>query len=120
MHIELTDEDIAIVTPTSNFKGPETIQEARENVILLNEAVQKGGIAALIYLPTHYVNAEATRYYKTYAPNLPAALIADSFFKRMIGNFLLPLANPQRPIKLFSNREEALAWLKATLAHIEA
>tara|TARA_B100000378_G_scaffold278363_1_gene281334 strand:- start:164 stop:544 length:381 start_codon:yes stop_codon:yes gene_type:complete len=121
MHVELTDDGILKITPATDFKGPETIEQAQENIRSLHEKVDdldkiKGTLA---HMPSHYINAEATRHYKLHARMVPTAMIADSFFKRMIGNFMLVLSDPGRPVRLFSDEAEALEWLHQAIAKHE-
>ncbi len=104
------ESDILYIYP-KKVNGPETLEQATENLetALLHVGETIKGLVAV--MPNHYINAEVTRYYKTHIPNIPIALVADSFFKRMIGNFLLTLASPKRPTKLFSDEKEATAWV---------
>jgi hypothetical protein len=46
---------------------------------------------------------------KTYSKT---ALIVTSPISKIIGNFFLGLNKPLKPTRLFTNKEEALAWLK--------
>ncbi len=41
-----------------------------------------------------------------------AAIIENSFFSKMLINFFLKLTNPKIKVKAFSDKEEALKWLK--------
>lgn len=41
-----------------------------------------------------------------------AALIVTGDISRLIGNFFLGFNKPLKPTKLFSNKEDALKWLK--------
>ena len=43
---------------------------------------------------------------------LAVALVVGSQLSRAIGNFMLGLNKPAMPIRLFSDEEQAIAWLK--------
>lgn len=44
-----------------------------------------------------------------------SAVVVDNLAYRMIANFYLTFNKPKRPYKVFSNREEAVKWLKQYL-----
>lgn len=112
MHVEFfEDQGIITVNPVEGFKGPEAIEHAKENLGEFETRLGNALKGALVFLPPFYINAEATRFYKKNGPNIPIVLVADSFFKRMIGNFLFSMINASRPIKLFAVEEEARTWL---------
>lgn len=45
-------------------------------------------------------------------PTIAEAVIARSLAHKLVVNFLIKFANMGRPMKLFSNEREAVAWLK--------
>lgn len=108
------EKGLLIIRPHEGFRQAETLEHARENIEISLELV--GSYAnikgILAFMPDHYINVEITRYYKQNVPNVPIAMVGDSFFKKMIGNFLMILNSPDRPIRLFTNEEEALLWLE--------
>lgn len=110
MRITYQDPGIVVVHPMADFSGPETLIHAQENLAVIEkfDFELKG---ALFHLPPYYVNTEATRYYGKNAPHLPVSMVADSFVKKMLGNFLLKLITMKRPMKMFGTEEEAMAWL---------
>ena len=99
------------IKPNEDFKGRESLEHAKENI---NTGFQMCGNnlkAVIAEMPSHYINAEVTLFYKKNVPNVPLAMIANSSFKVMIGNFLLSLGRPERPTALFKNHEDALEWV---------
>jgi hypothetical protein len=104
-------ENILYISPPDSFKGPEQKEHAEENItsILSKAGDTVKGIMA--YLPRHYISAEATLYYKKQTPDIPIALIEDSFFKRMLGNMIFSIGSSNRPLKMFGNDKDAYAWL---------
>ena len=111
MLAELTEEGILIITPPPGFKGPETLEHAKENITMFKERLGDNVKGILAFLPNHYINAAATRYYRENRPQVPGALIEDSMIKRMVGNFLLSLSTSAAPMRLFNDEEKARFWL---------
>ena len=112
MRGELNDNGILTIWPKEEFKGPETIEQATENLVFLEEEIGIARVKAVMaYLPKHYINVAATRYYRENCPHFPIAFISDSSFKKMLGNMLLNIGNKSRPTRLFMNKEDASEWL---------
>lgn len=99
-----------------DFQNRITVAHAEENVQALSTFgnALKGFIA---YMPDAYVCVAVVSYYKKNAPNIPMALVADSVFKRMIGSFMLKLGTQNRPVKLFTDDEEAIQWLRTKIGN---
>lgn len=102
---------ILTIKAHENFKRAETLEEAKHNIEMGIANAKADTKAILIEMPNHYVSAEVTRYYKNNTPNLPMALVANSFFKKMIGNFILSFDSPERPTRLFTDFESGKKWL---------
>lgn len=119
MDVELNNEGILVIIPPSGFKGPETLEHAMENIETFNAFPELEVKAMLAYLPAHYVNAAATRYYKQHRPNVPCALIEDSPIKKMIGNFMLSLNRADAPVRMFKDVELATNWLREEISSRE-
>tara|TARA_R110000850_G_scaffold181226_1_gene306609 strand:+ start:226 stop:609 length:384 start_codon:yes stop_codon:yes gene_type:complete len=115
MQFKLHVNGIVVITPPEDFAGPETLEHAIENIESRNEYAEGKLKAVLAHLPNHYVNTAATKYYKQETPDVPIALVGDSAFKTMIGNFMLKLVRPGRPIKLFTEEADAMTWLEQEL-----
>ncbi len=117
MNVELKEDGILLIHPPTDFKGPETIEYARENIDLLRNEIGIDRVLGIIaHMPAHYVNAEASRHYRKNAPPVPTAMVADSFFTRMMGNFLLALNSRERPMKLFATEAEGRQWVREKVA----
>lgn len=119
MDIELNDEGVIIVNPREGFKGPETLEIAKENLASLELNCKNDLKGGLFFLPPYYVNAEATLHYGKHAPMVPVALVGDSFIKVMVGKFLLSLITAKRPIKIFSTENEAWEWLRKKILEMD-
>lgn len=120
MQIELDDAGIITVNPVEGFNGPETIEIAKENLASIEEVAKDKLKGAFFYLPPYYVNVEATRYYGKHAPHVPVVLVGDGIIKKMVGNFLLSLMTPNRPIKMFADPVEARTWLENKIKEFDA
>ena len=110
------DNKIVRISPPENFKGPELLEHATENISALREHTANDINGILGFLPEHYVKTEANRYYKEYSPNVPIAMVGKSFLKKMIGNFFLSIQSGERPMKIFDSEDDALQWLEAKIA----
>ena len=55
---------------------------------------------------SYFASTEGTRQL------IAAALIANSYLSRIIGNFFLTFNKPLIPTRLFTDREEARQWLR--------
>lgn len=119
MQTELNEEGIIIVHPMPDFKGPETLEIAKENLDSLKKEARDKLKGALFHLPPYYVNAEATIYYGKNSPQVPVALVGNTFIKVMVGKFLLSLMTSKRPIKIFNDEESALEWLRKKMKEVD-
>lgn len=64
------------------------------------------------------ISREARHYYagqEAAASASAVALIVDTPVSKVLGNFYLGLSNPILPSRLFSSKDDALAWLKGYL-----
>lgn len=111
MEAELNSDGILTISAPKDFKGRETLEHAQENIQMF-ASIEPGLVKGIIgLLPSHYIDSKATRYYKEFRPSLPVALISDSAIKTMMGNLLLAMSNNSAPMKLFSNKDDGMAWL---------
>ena len=116
MEVELTEDGILIITPPKGFKGPETLEHAKENINVLKTHFQEKLKGIMALLPEHYVNAKANAYYKENTPEVPIAMVGKSFLKKMIGNFFLSMMASNRPMKIFDDSTEAMNWLEEKIS----
>ena len=93
----------------------------------LDDAIAKTAKIATIYGDKKYpfliygenirsMSRDSRSYYGTGdgARNIAAmAIVALSPLSRVLGNFFVGLSKPLYPVKMFDNKEEALAWLQA-------
>lgn len=117
MDFAFEEEGILVISPPTDFNETETLEHAKENVEYGMTLVADQLRGILAYMPKHYVNAAATSYYKKNVPDVPVAMVAHSFFQRMIGNFMLSIESANRPVKLFATEEEARKWLKSRMEY---
>jgi len=66
-------------------------------------------------------DARATVTIKEANENLIAqAILIQSLANRIVGNFMIKFHKPLAPTRLFSNRDEAIAWLRERMKEDEA
>ncbi len=111
MVLEFTSDGILQISPPDNFRGPETLTHAQENIKAFSKIPVELIQGILAFLPKHYINSDATRAYNKVRPMVPIALVSDSRIKTMMGNILLTFNIRSSPMKLFSDEKEALKWL---------
>ena len=116
MCFEFIEENgILIGRSNSSFKGPENVGQAQENLESMKSNTGSAMKAAVIHVPEHYIPVAVTNIYKESPFNVPIALIADTFFKRMQAKFLLALQRDSKPMKVFKDKEAALSWVNSIL-----
>lgn len=119
MHLILRADDILEMAVPSNWKEPDTLETARENVALLFQVLEGKNCAILVEPINNHLNREILACYREVGKKSTAtALLTNSFSSRIVGNVYLKLMKmtigtkrPTRPIKLFNNKEDATQWL---------
>lgn len=92
-----------------------TIKEARRLVEALSEFT-RGDPHLILKIPgRHSVSDKEARSYIASAEgmqySIAEAIVAGNMGHRIMGNILLNIDNPPKPIRVFSGEEEAVAWL---------
>jgi len=95
----------------------------REKAIIFFEECKKlsGGVAKPVLIDAKdmlVVDRKARQYFSSEAAvsiTKAAAILIGSPISQVIGSFFIGLNRPPFPIKLFSDRDEAIAWLKGFL-----
>lgn len=95
----------------------DTIESAKENIQILGELAGEGNRPPLFvdFRNIKSQTADARAYYageEAAKCMCAVALMAEGPISRMVGNFFVGLNKPKVPLKLFSNREDAFAWLR--------
>jgi hypothetical protein len=93
--------------------------EAAKEIVALRKTMTRG----VAYPSVAYINfikvvtKEARKYFaeETTGQLVKLALITDSGFSKILGNIFLTLDNPVMPTRLFTNKEEAILWVKKGL-----
>ena len=91
------------------------LEAAKETVALRKKFT--GGIPypALAYIKhVKVISKEARTYLADEGSDelTKGALVTDSGFSRILGNMFLALDKPKMPTRMFTNKEEAIQWLK--------
>ena len=93
------------------------LEAAVETVRLRKEITQNQPIRGLLFISNlKAISEEAKKYFASEEAleNVEKfALVSDSVFTMLIANTYLKLVPPKVPSKMFTNKEDALKWLKA-------
>jgi len=92
-----------------------TLEDAKENIQAINKVA--GGIKSPVLVDIRKSSGaakEARKYFSS--PEVATvqsavAMLIDSGFSKLMGNFFIGLNKPLFPLKLFTNMDEALEWL---------
>jgi hypothetical protein len=90
--------------------------KAAKEVVALRLKLQKGRTYKGLVYVTHIkvVGDDAKKFLakEGYEGVEKAALVSNSVFMTMLGNVFISFNKPIKPTRLFSNKEDALKWLK--------
>jgi hypothetical protein len=96
-----------------------TLADAQETMAAYEKVNQGKRLPLFIDTMTmRSLSREARHYYaseEAAAVASAAAIIIGSPVSRVLGNFYLGLSNPHLPSRLFTDEDEALAWLRGFL-----
>ncbi len=99
----------------------ETLEMAKEHVQLGRELIGDDGPRPMLLVfggMSNLTSAARDYYAKGAKPKRNTdklAMVIDSHVSRVLGNIFLGLNRPSIPIKLFTNEDEAVDWLKSGL-----
>jgi hypothetical protein len=115
--IEMRDDGILHL----HADGDNTVDIKLYNILISSIGEMTGGkkvpilsTAGELTIP----NEEVRKYMADPKANpycLANALIAPSLAQKLFSNIFIQIMRPARPIRLFKNKEEAIAWLKTFL-----
>ncbi len=97
-----------------------SLEDAQETMAAYNKV--RGGKRLPLFIDTknqRSFSREARHYYaseEAAAVASAAAIIVGTPVSRVLGNFYIGLSNPLLPSRLFTDEDEAMAWLKGFLA----
>lgn len=121
--ITAREDHILEITFNEDWNETDTIEVAKENVEMLKKAIGgRKGVAILGVVPNYYMSKEVlSYYYNEVLGDVARVLLIKSFAARIVGNLYLSLAGmgakgDSIPTKLFSEKEEAILWLKEQIA----
>lgn len=96
-----------------------TLEDAQQTMAAYNKV--RGGKRLPLFIDTktqRSFSREARKYYaseEAAAAASAAAIIVGTPVSRVLGNFYLGVSNPHLPSRIFTDEDEALAWLKGYL-----
>jgi hypothetical protein len=91
------------------------LEAAREIVAMRKKVVKGVSYPALAFIKNlKVVSKEARKYFAEEGTEgmTMGALLTDSGFSKILGNLFLAIDKPKMPVRLFTNIEEAIIWLK--------
>jgi hypothetical protein len=90
------------------------LQAAIEIVSLCEKLADGKLYPPLIYVKhLKVVSSDARKYFATKgSADLRGAVIVDSGFSRILGNMFFALDKPLTPLRMFTDKEEAIKWIK--------
>jgi hypothetical protein len=90
------------------------LEAAKEIVALCEELAQGVVYPPLIYVKhLKVVSVQARRYFASIGhPHLRGAVMVDSGFSRILGNMFFMVDKPAIPLKMFTDKEAAMKWIK--------
>ncbi|MES2566840.1 MAG: hypothetical protein V4565_08235 [Bacteroidota bacterium] len=114
IHIALKSNGIVYVL----FKDQCTINiELQNKLLVLYSDITDGKLMPFIFLAAE--NVSVTKEAKQNAIFIEeqsmvgaSAVIVNNFAYKLVANFYLKINKPKRPYKVFSNEQDAVAWLK--------
>jgi hypothetical protein len=97
----------------------ENVEIFVEDAISIKKAQEKiSGTKSplLIYVGKHATTNIETLKYLSKSTNMPyssaSGYIMTTLAQKILGNFYLKINKPERPTKIFNNKEEALNWIR--------
>lgn len=101
---------------------PETevsLEEVIEGTEYIMNAVKDHKFPVLFIAYEFSIPSKESRDYLAKKESLPYSLadayVIHSFPQKLIGNFYLKVNKPARPTKIFTDKDEAITWLKTFL-----
>ena len=90
------------------------LEAAKEIVTLCEDLAQGVLYPPLIYVKhLKVVSVDARKYFaKQGAAHLRGAVIVDSGFSKILGNMFSMINKPLTPMKMFTDKDEAIKWIK--------
>jgi hypothetical protein len=122
--ITIRPDNIIEIKAKEDFTTEFTMEGAKENVALIEKIVGKDPRSVIVWMPDNYMKKDIIKYYNEFEQEyVTTALITKSFASKIIGNLFLTLRvrfvpknkRNTNPIKLFTDKEEAVSWLLETM-----
>ena len=113
---EITLRDDGIVYCVAKQGIILTLKDAKENILAISKLANGKKVPVLVDIRGA---TEATKEARKYFSNdevaevqSAVAMLVDSGFSKLLGNFFIGLNRPLFPIRLFMKEQEALRWLE--------
>ena len=96
-----------------------TVEDAKDQVAIYRELGNGQPVLRLVDMTQLISTDGEVRQYgvspETIAMTRAMAVISNSFVSKMLANFFLKFNKPPFPVRLFTDKEEAIDWLKQFL-----
>ncbi|WMX12897.1 MULTISPECIES: hypothetical protein [unclassified Aureispira] len=119
-------DGIVEILNNENWNDADTIEIAQENIAMLKKAVDGQPRAMLSHMPSTYMSKEVLECYENAEiGEIASALLTTSFGSKVVGNLFLKLTGKaatksvegKAPVKIFTKKEDAEAWLLEQIAN---
>lgn len=123
--IVVRPDGIVELLNNEDWNDPDTVEVAKENIAMLTKAVDGQPRGMLSHMPSTYMSKEVLQCYEdSEIGEVASALLTTSFGSRVVGNLFLKLTgksstrgeNGKAPVKIFTKKEDAEAWLLEQIA----
>lgn len=108
----LHDNGIVETKALSDWNMPDTVETITEHALLLKKIINGKRRGILGVVPNLYMKKELIEIYNNInIGQVAGALLVNSFGTRVLGNLAMRLKKRPYPIRMFTDRKEAEAWL---------
>jgi hypothetical protein len=123
--ITIRPDDIIAIKVREDLEDGFTMEGAIENIALIEKIVDNKPRCVIVWMPDVYMKKDIIKRYNDFEQkNVTTALITKSFASKIVGNLFLTLRTrfiskntiKTNPIKLFTDKEDAIRWLLEVMA----
>lgn len=115
--LNVRPDNIVEIIDNPDWERNISIEDADKNIAIMKEVLEGQGRATLTEVSGSYIEREVLEHYnKNPTGEVAVALLTKSFGAKVMGNLILKLTkNSNTPVKIFTDKSKAEAWL---LKHI--
>ena len=113
IQIILRDDGIVITRPIAEMSGTIELEHAIENIQKIHELKGDRRLLMIVMKDGKFSQESRQLFGNTNDLVDKVALVATNLVSEVASNFFLGFNQPEIPIKLFKNEDDALKWLKS-------